>query len=621
MCGINGIAYWKSGSDMHSVLGKMNDAIAHRGPDAEGVFVEGNIGLGHRRLSIIDTSAAGNQPFYSSDKNIVVVFNGEIYNYIELKEELQSDYHFLTSTDTEVIIAAYLKWGEKCVERFIGMFGLALLDKRSNTLFIYRDRLGVKPIYFAQNSGGIIFSSEIRAIIRSGLITAKIDGNSLIEYLKFQSVQAPKTILQGVEMLMPGCFLRVTEKAIETIQYWSLSDSKYDLKNATRNEVKLEVRRLLEDSVALRMRADVPFGAFLSGGIDSSIVVGLMSKFATKPVNTFSITFHETEYNEEEYSSLIADLYKTDHHNIKLSANDFLKLVPEALNAMDHPSGDGPNTYVVSKVTREAGVKMAMSGLGGDEVFAGYDVFKRVYALQQKKWIAATPRALRALAASALNTVKPSIASQKIGELLKSESIDVASTYALTRQLWMDKSIAKLCPNTSIGKSQVYQIASSFEASPSKILSYVSKCEMKTYMLNVLLRDADQMSMASALEIRVPFLDHRLVDYVLAVTDDIKFPHSPKQLLVESCADVIPDSIVNRPKMGFTFPWAHWMKNELKPFCEEGLESLKRIESLDHMEVMAQWNQFLSGSKLVSWSRMWPLVVLGHWVNKNQIEQ
>jgi asparagine synthase (glutamine-hydrolysing) len=287
---------------------------------------------------------------------------------------------------------------------------------------------------------------------------------------------------------------------------------------------------------------------------------------------------------------------------------------------LDHPSGDGPNTYVVSEATRKEGVKMALSGLGGDEVFCGYHVFKRIYSLEQKKWIAATPKVLRMLAASTLQKFKPGIASEKIAALLKDENPKSALAYALSRQVWMDLSFEKM----AFAKDAPNIVKDLFDHLPdssTRILSKVSLAEMQTYMQNVLLRDTDQMSMKHALEVRVPFLDHRLVEYVLGVDDAIKYPNTPKQLLVESMEGLIPNEIVDRPKMGFTFPWKYWMQNELKDFCKKGLDQLEKLEVFKDFELNEKWNSFISGDPTITWSRMWPLVVLGHWIQKNEIHE
>jgi asparagine synthase (glutamine-hydrolysing) len=342
-----------------------------------------------------------------------------------------------------------------------------------------------------------------------------------------------------------------------------------------------------------------------------------MSKISSHPVNTFSITFNEQAYDESPYSELIAKRFNTKHTAIQLSASHFLHMVPEALQAMDHPSGDGPNTYVVSKATREAGVKMALSGLGGDEVFAGYDVFRRMKALETKQWLNSLPLAIRKNAGALMRAMKPTAASEKIAAALAQERIDLAHFYPLTRQVLYESEVGRLLKHQPIERNFVELLSHAVSGTRMPTLSKVSVLEISTYMQNVLLRDADQMSMAHALEIRVPFLDHRLIEFVLGVSDKHKFPHTPKELLTQSVGDLIPREIIDRPKMGFTFPWAVWMRNELKSFCEEQLNALQQVEVLQHDEIMSLWKRFMAGDKRITWSRIWPLVVLGHWVKQH----
>ena len=618
MCGITGIARFKNREECVEKVRVMNLHIAHRGPDADGIWTHDFCVLGHRRLSIIDTSAAGNQPFLSEDKNLVVVFNGEIYNYLELRKELANDHTFKTQTDTEVILAAYKKWGIDCVEHFFGMFAFALWDEKQAQLLIARDRLGVKPLYYSETEHGFLFGSELRSILSTGWVDRRINANAAADYLRYQTVHAPNTIIDGVHMLMPGHRMVIDAKGIRTERWWDMTDSRVRLDGSESKEsVCKHINELLQSSVELRMRADVPFGAFLSGGIDSSIVVGMMSRISSHPVNTFSITFNEQAYDESPYSELIAKRFNTKHTAIQLSASHFLNMVPEALLAMDHPSGDGPNTYVVSKATREAGVKMALSGLGGDEVFAGYDVFRRMKALETKLWLNSLPLAIRKNAGALMRVVKPSAASEKIAAALAQERIDLAHFYPLTRQVLYDSEVDRLLKQRPIEPNCVELLSQAVSGTRLPTLSKVSVLEISTYMQNVLLRDADQMSMAHALEIRVPFLDHRLIEFVLGVSDKHKYPHTPKELLTESVGDLIPREIIDRPKMGFTFPWAVWMRNELKSFCEEQLHALQQVEVLQHDEVMSLWKRFMAGDKRITWSRIWPLVVLGHWVKQH----
>lgn len=630
MCGINGIHGLNDPQLAMEKIAAMNTCMKHRGPDDEGSFVSDKIALGHRRLSIIDLSAAGHQPMQSSDGRYHIVYNGELYNYKDLRFELtrvvsntnQQAYFFKTQTDTEVIIAAYARWGSKCVNHFNGMFAFAIWDDQEKELFIARDRLGIKPLYYCFTNGVFAFASEIRSLLESELIPRQLDTNSLVDYLRYQTVHAPHTIIKGIKMLMPGHFIQVKNERITAHCYWDIAKSVNPVSNGKSYEtVCKDVNTLLTKAVERRLQADVPFGAFLSGGIDSSIIVGLMSKVSTEKVKTFSVIFDEGEFSEAPYSRMIAKKFNTDHHEIKLQPADFLTQLPMALKAMDHPSGDGPNTFVVSKATKQAGITMALSGLGGDELFAGYDVFKRSLELQHKKTWNALPVFLRATGGSILTKVKPGVASEKIAALLKEPRIDFTTFYPLSRQVLMDKQIKTLLREITPGQNSVEQRLQELNLPGfSSLISQVSCSEITTYMQNVLLRDTDQMSMAHALEVRVPFIDYTLVEYVLGIPDKYKVPKSPKKLLVDAVGDLLPPEIVNRPKMGFTFPWKQWMKNELKSFCEERIRSLAKRGFFVENEILKLWKQFLNDDPRITWSRIWYLIVLENWLQENRVE-
>lgn len=636
MCGINGILGLKDSMLAKQKVQGMNTTMKHRGPDDEGIFVNEEIVLGHRRLSIIDLSAAGHQPMSSYDGRYQIVYNGELYNFRELKFELtrvvsgsdQQAYFFQTNTDTEVIIAAYARWGENCVNHFNGMFAFAIWDNLKKELFIARDRLGIKPLYYIYTNNTLAFSSEIRSLLASGLIPRQLDENSLVDYLRYQTVHAPNTIVKGVKMLMPGHYMKGSNSKITIRSYWDLKKNiSHASDGKSYSEVCKDVNGLLTKAVERRLIADVPFGAFLSGGIDSSAIVGLMSKVSTEKVKTFSVTFDESEFSESQYAQLIAKKFNTDHHEIKLNPTDFLKELPNALKAMDHPSGDGPNTYIVSKATKEAGITMALSGLGGDELFAGYDVFKRSLDLNKKAWLNAVPKFMRRAGGNALTKVKPGVAAEKIAEFLKQDSINFKSFYPLSRQMLMDRDILSILNKKELANNRVAEIITESQISDPPAgraglrsqISQVSIAEISTYMQNVLLGDADQMSMAHALEVRVPFIDYMLVEYVLGVPDKYKSAKSPKKLLVDSLGDLLPPEIVNRPKMGFSFPWKNWMQNEMKGFCEQRIVSLSKHKLFNEKEVLELWNKFLNNNPKITWSRIWILVVLENWLIENQI--
>jgi asparagine synthase (glutamine-hydrolysing) len=427
-------------------------------------------------------------------------------------------------------------------------------------------------------------------------------------------------------MLEPGSYLHIQDDEVEMHRYWDAT-LEYDREaiHLDKSSVLKNIRDLLRDSVSLRMRADVPFGAFLSGGIDSSSIVALMTEVAEKKVKTFTISFNEKDFSEAEFASLIARKFQTEHTDIRLNAHDFLKLLPDAVAAMDHPSGDGPNTYVVSKVTKESGVTMALSGLGGDELFAGYPVFTRSVDLLDKKWMMAFPKPLRNIGTGILRKIKPGASAEKIAELLNQDYLDLEYSYPLSRQTLLDSHISKLIGKNELPQNAVRMLLQrevSFGSSGFELpfLSRISHAEIRSYMQNTLLRDTDQMSMAHALEVRVPFLDHRLVSFVYGVADPMKYPHSPKQLLVQAMGDLLPKEVVNRPKMGFTFPWAVWMQGELKGYCFDALKKLGKRSIFIESELDKLWSLFLAGDPRFTWSRIWHLVVLSDWLERNGIE-
>lgn len=624
MCGINGI-YGLENEKRKILVEAMNNALKHRGPDANLSYSDDEVALGHTRLKIIDLSDKANQPITCYQERYVLTFNGEIFNFRELKKRLE-DYPFKTQSDSEVILAAYHKWGIDMLEKLEGQFAFGIWDKLNRELLLVRDRLGIKPLYYHHNSNLIAFSSEIRPLIKSGLFKPEIKKEALIDYLRYQTVHAPETLISEVKQLMPGYFFKISYDEAKLVQYWDVRHDHDELgKYRSKEEAQKKVSELFTEAVQKRLVADVPFGAFLSGGIDSSLVVGVMSELMDQPVKTFNVSFDESEFSEAKYARLISNKFKTDHTEINLQPNNFLEIIPDVLEDMDHPSGDGFNTWLVSKVTKEAGVTMALSGLGGDELFAGYPIFKRYKSLLSKKWILSFPIGLRKMAGDLLTKIKPGIASEKVARVILQEYFDLENIYQFDRQVLLDDQVKSLLSIDKLPAKSVYKTVhenvgfetAGYELAP---LSRVSWAEINTYMQNVLLRDADQMSMAHALEIRVPFLDHKLVEMVLALRDDVKYPNSPKQLLTDSFSRLLPDEIVNRPKMGFVFPWEYWLKAELKQFAEQGLNKLKSRTDFNEEAIELLWSAFLNNNPKVSWSRIWPLVVLGNWIEKNGIK-
>lgn len=625
MCGICGIASAHSNAQSKRLaVEKMTDAMLHRGPDSCGFWETDGIALGHRRLSIIDLSESGNQPLISYDGRFIICYNGELYNYRELRFELQraiqggneKPYPFKTQTDTEVVLAACMRWGEKAIERLNGMFAFAIYDRQEKSLRIVRDRLGVKPLYYHFDQGRLVFASEIKALLRSGLIPSKISGDALQDYLRYQTVHAPQTLVENVQMLLPGHILKFTENKIEIRPYWKLEDQIEPLrqKGLTYKEICGNIKTLFLESVERRLVADVPFGAFLSGGIDSTAVVGAMSRISGRQVDTFSVVFDEGQFSEKGYAKQVSELYGTRHHEILVRPTDFLEKIATALIAVDHPGGDGLNTFVVAQATKNAGITMALSGIGSDELFCGYPVFTRNFRLERNGWVNIMPRVFRKPISYLLPRLHPSVASEKLSEFLIQSKLNFNSSYPIARRTLSDRRIKKLLAIGTLDQNKVSLILDRMGVFSSRHrLSKYSVAEMSTYLPNVLLRDTDQMSMAVSLEVREPFLDHHLVKYVLSVEDCHKYPHYPKKLLVDSLGDLIPDNIAKRKKMGFVLPWDFWMRNELRAFCSENLKSLPAI-GFNGNAVDEIWGAFQKGRQDIPWSSLWHLVSLGNWL-------
>ncbi len=613
MCGISALIQYNKNLPARKVLERMNKEMAHRGPDASGYYINENIGLGHRRLSIIDTDESANQPMLSSNKNWAITFNGEIYNYVELKAQQLPGVQFQTESDTEVLLELFEKFGVEAISKLSGMFAFVLHHIPSNETYVVRDRYGIKPLYYSIQKNGCFIASEIRAILASDLVPRKINRSALEEYIETQTVCAPNTLIEKVKLLEAGHYLHFKGNEISKHCYYRLlSDTNYELSD--KKSAQEFLRSTLKESVAQHMRADVPFGAFLSGGIDSSLLVGLMSEVRNERINTFQISFDEEAFDERRYAQLVAKKFNTNHHEINLKASEFLKDIPSAIAAIDFPSGDGPNTYAVSKATKEAGITVAISGLGGDELFAGYPAFQYMTSIE-KSLALKLSYPLRKSVSLLLSSFSSNRSLLKKAELLGLKQADLAHAFPLVRKVWNANELLKR-------KTQHFEIEQNFNFIFEKnapLLNRVSAAEIESYMQHVLLRDSDQMSMAHSLEIRVPFLDHNVVELATHLSNDLKYPTSPKKFLTETFADILPNEVVNRKKMGFTLPWSVWMKNELKEFTEAGFQELYNQDVVNEVVLRKAWRKFLSGNEEKSFISFWHLSVLGHWMKNNQV--
>lgn len=622
MCGIAGILYFNRQEVAPSLVKAMTDAMAHRGPDADAVYAEGPIGLGHRRLSIIDLSEAANQPFTDHSGRYIMVFNGELYNFEEVKATLP-DYPYRTSSDTEALLALFTRKGPSAISAFKGMFALAIWDKEEKTLYLVRDRMGVKPLYYYAGQDKLAFASEIRGILATGFVPRRVNETALREFFSYQSVGYPNVAIEGIEQLEAGSYLKIKEGRIEKQVYWELTDSPVDMDVTDTVAIRRRVSDLMTTSVEKRLISDVPIGAFLSGGIDSSAVVGLMAKVSTARPNTFTVGFTEKEFDESEYAAIVAKRFNTRHTNIMLQPTVFLDELENALNAMDTPSADGINTYVVSKAIRRAGMTVALSGVGGDELFAGYPFFKQYLRLQEKKkWYRGTALPRRLVAG--LLAGSQSTRTQRIRQIIGADRPDISHMYPVSRQILAPALIRKLTRlgDFSLQDTDLYKALQQRQACIGKypLLSQVSIADYLGYTQHTLLKDMDQMSMAVSLEVREPFFDHELVSFVLQIPDSVKYPTYAKSLLVESLHPLLPDEIVHRKKQGFVFPWNEWMKKELRGFCNERIERLGQRSFINGNELRQYWQRFLNNDTSIRWPELWLFVVLEHWMEKNSIE-
>lgn len=618
MCGIAGIVGGgRSGVDLPSVIRKMTGAQVHRGPDAEGFFDGHSAAFGHRRLSIIDPSESANQPMRDRSGRYVITFNGEIYNFRQIRGQLKA-YPFRTSSDTEVILAAFAEWGEAAVDRLKGQFAFSIWDIRDEKLFLARDRLGEKPFYYYQGNGVFVFASEIRALLSSDLIPRKISGEGLFDYLLNESVCSPRTIVADISQIPAGHLGWFEKGKLELRRYWNPLFERHEADGKDYSAVCRDIRHLLDDSIDGQMVSDVPIGAFLSGGIDSSAIVGLMAQRSSSPVNTLSVTFDDKQFDESHYSCIVARRFNTKHHAVRLRPETFLEELPEYFRSVDAPSGDGPNTYIVSKSAKRAGLTVVLSGVGGDELFAGYDTFKRYLAFQKYGFLWRFPRMFKDLAAFVISSAGGSHRAKKAASLVALDSDDAEGFYELSRGVFLRREAADLLSVSTrqIGgqANESARYEDGFRALPS--LSQISVLELVNYMQNVLLKDTDNMAMANSLEVRLPFCDHRLVEYMLAVPDQFKIGNRPKQLLVDALDGLLPAEIVDRPKMGFAFPWGKWIRNELNTFCSNELKDLSQRDMFDRSKIDGLWEHYNRQHGLEGWSQIWLLVTLEQWLKR-----
>lgn len=638
MCGIAGYL-GPNFEGLTTVADHLARSLTHRGPDDEGRQIIGiknrpgrSLLLVHRRLSVIDLSPLGHQPMCDPETKNWIIYNGEIYNFKALRQEIRAaGVRFQSESDTEVLLKGYAKKGLKVLNDLCGMFAFAIWDESRRELLLAVDHLGVKPLYYwAGPRNEFLFGSEIRSLLSTGLVPRTVDPIGLEGYLSYGAVQGPNTIIEGIRLLLPGNYLRVgvDGKVDGPHEYWRLP---YAIEGEASprevGDIVMELRELLDTVVKDHLVSDVPLGIFLSGGIDSSSLLASASP-SSQALQTFSVTFAEQEFSEAPYSREMAKRYSPKHTELCLSEQDLLKTLPRALDALDQPTLDGMNVYVISRAVRDAGVTVVLSGQGGDEVFGGYPTFRQVAAATRwrRRLAFIPPIAWHGLGAiwSAVQARRRALP-DKLGQYFCGDG-SAYTTYFLLHQLFPPSVRRALFPgNHGVSAEGLPLGISEFllrEGASLDPINLVSFLETRMYLGNMLLRDGDVMSMAHSLEIRVPFLDRRIVERVARLPGAVKSDRGlPKPLLLRIMGERLPSMIYRRPKQGFTFPWAHWLRQEIRPLAETALGDLKTFRDLgmEPKEVQRLWQAFLENRPGITWSRIWALIVLREWAVRQEV--
>ncbi|MEO8440390.1 MAG: asparagine synthase (glutamine-hydrolyzing) [Spartobacteria bacterium] len=560
--------------------------IAHRGPDAAGEWTSADrhFWLGNTRLAILDLSPTGAQPMVDPTTGNVIVVNCEIYNHRTLRSELEGA-EWRGTSDTETLLLGYARWGHQLLDRIKGMFAFAIYDHARQELFVARDRLGIKPLYYSLDQDGLRLASEVRMLLKSG---SAVTPASLAAYLQWGACPEDHLLYPGIRVLPAGHAMTIGNSGQPQIwRYWPAKK-----KFASPTEAAPQtIRSLLETAVEEHLLSDVAVASFLSGGIDSSIVTALAAQRLGRRLETFSVGFAVAEFDESTIALEVAERYGTTHQRLQLSEDEVIESVAQAVAHLDLPSVDAINTYIVSRTVAGRGVKVALSGLGGDELFGGYPSFRDVPRLQ---WLARIPPPLR-----------PALG-PRLADLPNDSS---AGALAQWRRRFFTAAMLREAglPNESTALECPVDLPDDF--------ARISWAELTGYMRSMLLRDSDQMSMAVSLELRVPFLDHELVEYVLGLPAAEKKRYGgTKGLLVEACRDLLPPSVYRRPKAGFALPMQTWMAGPLAPFVAEGLEEVVARQLLPAPFVEKAQEQFRAGR--LHWTRLWSMVVLGHFVRR-----
>jgi asparagine synthase (glutamine-hydrolysing) len=637
MCGICGKISLKGEAVSPDLISRMMGSLAHRGPDDEGSFfnnvgTKGDsnafVGLGHKRLSIIDLSPDGRQPLTNEDESIWLVFNGEIYNHPTLRQELLDRGHrFRSETDTEVILHIYEEKGIDALQDLNGMFAFALWDEPRQRLYLCRDRLGIKPLIYYQDNSSLVFASEIQALLEDKSIPREMDREALILYLTFNYIPAPLTIYQGMKKLLPGHYLLWEKGSVSTHKYWDITANGPSSSANDFQQHSQLLRQTLEDAVKLRMIADVSLGAFLSGGVDSSIIVALMARNSGNRIKTFNISYPDLPvYDESSYAREVATMYNTDHHEIRVDSREMLQVIPEALSSLGEPFADSSllPTLVVSKETRRD-VTVALSGDGGDELFAGYRLYLGETFFKYYEYL---PRWFRRYGLENWISLLPDSRNNKwleyarrMKKFIRGARGDLIHRLFLWREVFSGELITSLLdgdlkPDKALPGEFWLRALDRWPGDDLNRLLYV---EVKDSLPCDMLTKVDLMSMKNALEVRVPLLDHRVVELSFQMPGSMKLRGlKRKYILLETFKDLLPPTLLHRPKQGFEVPISAWLKKDLNHMLEEYLspQLLKKQSIFNPKVVEGLKRDLLQNHRDTSWL-LWNLIVFQFWYSSN----
>jgi asparagine synthase (glutamine-hydrolysing) len=633
MCGICGKISLKSETISSDLIGRMMASLAHRGPDDEGSFVKTagtnggsniTVGLGHKRLSIIDLSPDGRQPLTNENESLWLIFNGEIYNHPTLRQDLIARGHrFRSQTDSEVILHRYEEKGIDAIQDFNGMFAFALWDEAKRKLYLCRDRLGIKPLVYFHDGDSLVFASEIQALLEDKSIPRELDWQALKLYLTFNYVPAPLTIYQGIRKLLPGHYLLWEKGSVSTHQYWDIPSNAHSNSQDDFHQHSQRLRQTLEEAVKLRMIADVPLGAFLSGGVDSSVIVALMARNSGNRIKTFNISYPDLPvYDESSYAREVAAMYSTDHHEIRLNSGEMLEVIPEALSSLGEPFGDSSilPSLVVSRETRKD-VTVALAGDGGDELFAGYRLYlgETLY-----KYYGYLPQWFRRFGLESWIPLLPDSRNVKWLEYVRRAKKFVRGAHddLINRLfLWREVFSSELITALLNGDSKSHESESgeswlrSLDQWPEDDLNRLLYVEVKDSLPCDMLTKVDLMSMKKALEVRVPFLDHRVVELAFQMPGSMKLRGlKRKYILLETFKDLLPPTLLNRPKQGFEVPISAWLKKDLNHMLEDYLSAqMLKEQSIFNPEVVEGLKRDLKKNRRDTSWLLWNLIVFQHW--------